>query len=183
MYFIHLGAGASKKGQLKILRFENFELEEVVTPIDAKRLEHYLKDSKYDEDESKFLIQGFTTGFPIGYQGPTVRSSSAQNIPFTPGVGDKIEMWNKIMNEVSEGRVAGPYKGDQPPYQNFIQSPIGLVPKSGGKTRLIFHLSHDFFRSRRGKIFELLHASGTLYYQIQRPRLCSESLLKIKRGH
>ena len=26
----------------------------------------------------------------------------------------------------------------------FIQSPIGLVPKAGGKTRLIFHLSYDF---------------------------------------
>ena len=32
---------------------------------------------------------------------------------------------------------------DNPPFSNFIQSPIGLVPKDGGKkTRLIFHLSH-----------------------------------------
>ena len=29
-------------------------------------------------------------------------------------------------------------------FKNFIQSPIGLVPKSGGKTRLIFHLSYNF---------------------------------------
>ena len=30
-----------------------------------------------------------------------------------------------------------------PPFENFIQSPIGLVPKDNGKdTRLIFHLSH-----------------------------------------
>ena len=29
------------------------------------------------------------------------------------------------------------------PFENYIQSPIGLVPKDGGKkTRLIFHLSH-----------------------------------------
>ena len=27
---------------------------------------------------------------------------------------------------------------------NYIQSPIGLVPKSGGQTRLIFHLSYNF---------------------------------------
>ena len=31
----------------------------------------------------------------------------------------------------------------RPPFDYFIQSPIGLVPKDGGKkTRLIFHLSY-----------------------------------------
>ena len=30
------------------------------------------------------------------------------------------------------------------PFDNFIQSPIGLVPKAGNKTRLIFHLSFKF---------------------------------------
>ena len=41
--------------------------------------------------------------------------------------------------------MAGPF--DDIPYQNYIQSPIGLVPKDGqhsGKTRLIFHLSFEF---------------------------------------
>ena len=47
------------------------------------------------------------------------------------------------MKEVKLGRYAGPFK--QPPFDNFIQSPIGLVPKDKGKqTRLIFHLSFDF---------------------------------------
>ena len=46
------------------------------------------------------------------------------------------------MKEVQSGRYAGPY--DEIPYENFIQSPIGLVPKSGIKTRLIFHLSFHF---------------------------------------
>ena len=47
------------------------------------------------------------------------------------------------MEEVKVGCFAGPYKTI--PYKNcFVQSPIGLVPKSGGKTRLIFHLSYDF---------------------------------------
>ena len=32
----------------------------------------------------------------------------------------------------------------QNPYENYIQSPIGLVPKAGNKTRLIFHLSYNF---------------------------------------
>ena len=31
-----------------------------------------------------------------------------------------------------------------PPFKNFMQSPVGLVPKANGKTRLIFHLSYNF---------------------------------------
>ena len=59
-------------------------------------------------------------------------------------VGSEKELWNKLIKEVKQNRVAGPY--DQVPFQHFIQSPIGLVPKAGnsGKTRLIFHLSFDF---------------------------------------
>ena len=48
------------------------------------------------------------------------------------------------MKEVKLKRVAGPFH-NAPPFDNFIQSPIGLVPKAGGdQTRLIFHLSYDF---------------------------------------
>ena len=53
-----------------------------------------------------------------------------------------MKMWEKIMKEVKDSRVAGLY--DTVPFDNYIQSPVGLVPKSGGKTRLIFHLSYDF---------------------------------------
>ena len=56
-------------------------------------------------------------------------------------VGDPIELWNKVMKEVKEKRYAGPF--EQIPFENYIQSPIGLVPKDNGKkTRLIFHLSY-----------------------------------------
>ena len=45
------------------------------------------------------------------------------------------------MKEVQAKRYAGPY--EQIPFDNYIQSPIGLVPKDQGrKTRLIFHLSY-----------------------------------------
>ena len=45
------------------------------------------------------------------------------------------------MKEVREERYAGPF--EQIPFDTYIQSPIGLVPKDGGKdTRLIFHLSY-----------------------------------------
>ena len=36
---------------------------------------------------------------------------------------------------------------DEIPFRNYIQSPIGLVPKSNGDVRLIFHLSYP----RKGK--------------------------------
>ena len=45
------------------------------------------------------------------------------------------------MKEVQQKRYAGPF--EEIPFENYIQSPIGLVPKDGGKkTRLIFHLSY-----------------------------------------
>ena len=47
------------------------------------------------------------------------------------------------MKEVKLHQVAGPFK--QVPYVNYMQSPIGLVPKdSGTQMQLIFHLSYDF---------------------------------------
>ena len=123
-------------------RFENLNLTELVTPINHRKLGDYLVQMGFCSKETWFLTQGFQLGFPIGYQGPVVRQSYSHNIPFMPGVGNKLVMWNKIMKEVQEGWVAGPFK--EVPYSNFIQSPIGLVPKSGNKTRLIFHLSYNF---------------------------------------
>ena len=56
-------------------------------------------------------------------------------------IGNKTELWNKVMKEVDLGRYAGPF--EDPPFDSFVQSPIGLVPKDKGKkTRLIFHLSY-----------------------------------------
>ena len=52
------------------------------------------------------------------------------------------------MKEVKLKCVAGPF--NQIPFNNFIQSPIGLVPKAGGdQTRLISHLSYDFKKKNK----------------------------------
>ena len=51
------------------------------------------------------------------------------------------------MKEVNDKRVAGPFK--EIPFEDYMQSPIGLVPKAEGKTRMIFHLSYDFKLSNR----------------------------------
>ena len=103
-------------------------------------LSHFLEESNYDLDETNFIISGFTEGYDIGYRGTTLRQDFSDNIPFT--VGDKYDMWEKLMKEVKLHRVAGPF--EEIPFRNFMQSPIGLVPKAGNKTRLIFHLSYEF---------------------------------------
>ena len=46
------------------------------------------------------------------------------------------------MKEVKAKRFAGSF--DKIPFKNYIQSPIGLVPKLGNRTIFIFHLSYDF---------------------------------------
>ena len=73
-------------------------------------------------------MNGFTHGFDIGYEGMKARQDLSQNIPIKVGVGSRVEMWNKLMTEVEAGRYARPYESI--PYKNFIQSPIGLVPKA-----------------------------------------------------
>ena len=108
--------------------------------MDADRLQKLLTDTQYDRKETSFLVNGFKHGFSLHYQGPWQRKDKAKNIPFT--VGDNVDMWNKIMKEVQNGRVAGPL--EEVPFQFYVQSPIGLVPKADNKTRLIFHLSYKF---------------------------------------
>ena len=105
-------------------------------------LEDYLTQKNYDTQLTQQLVQGFMQGFDIGYQGPENRHSLSTNIPLR--VGTKTELWNKIMKVVAAERVAGPYNFQDLPFEHYIQSPVGLVPKAGNKTRLIFHLSFDF---------------------------------------
>ena len=108
--------------------------------MNVKVLKELLVESNYDKLETEFLIDGFTNGFSIGYCGPEDVKVKSPNLKFRE-VGDPIILWNKVMKEVKEKRYAGPF--EEIPFDNYIQSPIGLVPKDGGKdTRLIFHLSY-----------------------------------------
>ena len=128
--------------QANVLYYHNFDISTIHTPIDAYRYDQLLKMSKYDVQLSQYLVNRFTEGFDIGYRGPMRRQDSSNNLPFRDGVGDKINMWNKIMKEIKEKHYAGPF--DVIPLIYFVQSPIGLVAKSNNLTRLIFHLSYNF---------------------------------------
>ena len=128
---------------------QDYNLNEIKTPVNVNKLVQLLELHQYDPGEIQFLRSGFESGFDIGYTGPQIRQSHAKNIPFT--VGNEIVLWNKLMKEVGLGRVAGPF--DQVPFPNYIQSPIGLVPKAGSdKTCLIFHLSYQFQTEPSGSV-------------------------------
>ena len=92
-------------------------------------------------DETHYIVNGFRFGFDLGYRGPVTRQDTASNIPFW-GIGSHLELWEKLMKEVKLGRYVGLF--EDIPFKRYVQSPIRLVPKSGNKTRLIFHLSYDF---------------------------------------
>ena len=122
------------------LYYENFNITDVVTPVNVVALQGLLTQSNYDKNKTRYLVNGFRQGFSIGYNSPTEIRHFAPNLKLQ--IGSKIKLWNKVMKEVKLLRYAGPFS--EVPFKNFIQSPIGLVPKgSDGKDcRLIFHLSY-----------------------------------------
>ena len=125
----------------EVLYYTNYDLKNVITPVDVNALEKLLIQSEYNQNKTKKIVQGFRYGFDLGYRGPTNVTRTSPNLRLT--VGDETDLWNKVMNEVKLKRYAGPYSCENPPYRHYIQSPIGLVPKDGGRnTRLIFHLSY-----------------------------------------
>ena len=125
---------------MEILQYENKDLDTIKTPVNVEVLKKLLVESNYDKKETDFLVDGFSNGFPLEYNGEEDVKITSQNLKFR-GIGDEVTLWNKVMKEVKEQRYAGPF--ETIPFDNYIQSPIGLVPKNGGKdTRLIFHLSH-----------------------------------------
>ena len=114
-------------------------MDTIFTPVKHKILADLLRREGYDQSETEFLKQGFESGFSLKYNGPRGVQRKSPNLKLN--IGDKIDLWNKVMKEVQANRFLGPFP--EPPFENFIQSPIGLVPKDGGtKTRLIFHLSY-----------------------------------------
>ena len=142
--FIYFAAGQDTE---VVDHFKNLDILNIKSPIKVNILERLLKETNYDPDKTKYLVDGLTNGFDIGYHGKTDRRDKAANILLS--IGTKTQIWNKVMKEVKAGRYAGPFK-DKLPFGNYIQSPIGLVPKDGGKqTRLIFHLSYNFSESNK----------------------------------
>ena len=110
-----------------------------MTPVNVEALSNLLKETNYNRKKADKLIKAFKFGFDLGYNGPKNVKRYAPNLKLF--VRNETILWNKVMKEVKEKLFTGPFK--EVPFENFIQSPIGLVSKEGGDgTRLIFHLSY-----------------------------------------
>ena len=107
--------------------------------MDVDKLDLLLKETQYETSKRLFLVEGFKNGFSLNFTGNRKVKRLAPNLKLR--VGSRFRVWDKVMKEVKAKHYAGPYK--EIPFEYFIQSPIGLVPKDkGSKTRLIFHLSY-----------------------------------------
>ena len=58
-----------------------FDLTSVNTPVHTATLARLLRDTNFDHTETEFLVDGFTNGFSLGYQGPQDRRDLSNNIP------------------------------------------------------------------------------------------------------
>ena len=106
------------------------------TPVKIDRLRVYL--SNYQEDKKDFLIEGFTYGFHLQYEGE-------RGFQFSNNLTSALEqpdlVSTKLCKEVEAGRMAGPFQ--DPPLSDLKVSPLGIVPKKTPNSyRLIHNLSY-----------------------------------------
>jgi hypothetical protein len=92
----------------------------------------------YDESQKHYLVEGFRSGFKVGFVGsPHCQISS--NLVSAQAQPSRIDEY--ITGELAANRVRGPF--NKPPFDEFQCSPLGLVPKKDpGKLRVIHHLSY-----------------------------------------
>lgn len=99
-----------------------------------------LKELLIGYHDADFIINGFTDGFKIGYQGIPVSTCPKNNDSITLL---RKEAEQKINTELSAGRIRGPFTS--PPIKNFISSPLSIIEKKErNKFRLIHNLSYPY---------------------------------------
>ena len=107
-----------------------------VTPVRVDRFDFLLHG--YDRDYKRFLIDGFTFGFRLGFTGDE-RSLESSNLKSDLSQPQVVSA--KLEKERAAGRIAGPFSS--PPFPYFRCSPLGIVPKKDpSELRLIYHLSY-----------------------------------------
>ena len=117
------------------------ETHELVSPIRPLILERELT-SHPDKGFVSQLLQTFTSGCNIGYNGPHF-AHIASHLPTAHTHPNVID--NALAKECSAGRIAGPFPS--PPLPSLRCSGLGVVPKKDGTWRVIYHLSAPHSRS------------------------------------
>ena len=72
MYYFKLGQRQPEQHS-DIEQHLNMDLTSIITPVNPTVLKELLVNSQYDEKEIDFLVDGFSNGFDIGYEGPNNR--------------------------------------------------------------------------------------------------------------
>ena len=88
----------------EILFYENYDLENLITPVEVDKFEQLLIQTGCEESLRREVIDGFRNGFDLGYEGPQDVKLESPNLRFR--VGDEIDLWNKVMKEVKLKRYA-----------------------------------------------------------------------------
>ena len=107
----------------------------VVSPINVLVLCKYLT-SHPDRNFVNFLLDGFTNGFSVSYQGP-LTAGQCRNL--LSARSNPAAVTRAISKEVQRGHTAGPF--DIMPFPLLHCSPLGAVPKKDGTYRIILDLS------------------------------------------
>ena len=90
--------------------------------------------------DASFVVQGFIVGFLLGLDGDLLELRSKNSLSASLNVDIVL---NKVNEEIKLGRIQGPFT--EPPFVNFICSPLALREKSTkGKYRLLHNLSFPY---------------------------------------
>ena len=79
LYSINYKIGITDGSKPAILQYSNYDIQNIITPVNWRALERILHECDYDKDKTEFLISGFKTGFSIEYHGPTNVKLEAPN--------------------------------------------------------------------------------------------------------
>ena len=110
----------------------------VVTPLQAEQFAWELQLHP-NQPLVQFVLDGIPHGFKLGFFHSQPLKPAKRNNPSADQHASVIDEY--LANEVSRGRVAGPF--NSPPLPNLQVSSFGVIPKRGqpGKWRLIVDLS------------------------------------------
>ena len=86
---------------------ENWDLQNIITLVDADRLETLLRETNYNKTKTAYLINRFKNEFSIEYEGNREVQRTSPNLKFT--IGDEFELWEKVMKGVTAARYVGPF--------------------------------------------------------------------------
>ena len=107
-----------------------------VTPVKVDRLNSLLNG--YCPSLAHYLVTGFTFGFCTSFLG---ERCAAESPNFKSALQQPLIVQSKLQKECEAGRIVGLFLS--PPFQNFVCSPLDIVPKKDpSEFRLIHHLSY-----------------------------------------